>query len=52
MESKYEFKKIDLKNYMCYHSNHIMRAWDRDIDVDFSDILLDEKLYKKNLKIF
>ena len=23
-----------------------MRAWDRDIDVDFSGVLLDEKLYK------
>ena len=22
-----------------------MRAWDRDINIDFSDILLDEKLY-------
>ena len=24
-----------------------MRAWDIDIDNDFSDILLDEKLYKE-----
>ena len=24
-----------------------MRAWGRDIDIEFSDILLDEKLYKE-----
>ena len=24
-----------------------MRAWDRDIDIYYSDILLDEKLYKE-----
>ena len=25
-----------------------MRAWDGDIEIDFSGILLDEKLYKEN----
>ena len=25
-----------------------MRAWDRDIDIDFSNILLNEKSYKEN----
>ena len=37
MENKDELKEIDIKN------------WDRDID--FSDNLLDEKLYKDKTKI-
>ena len=32
---------------MCYYFDDIMRAWDRDVDIDFSDVLLDEKLYKE-----
>ena len=32
---------------MCYYFADIMKAWDRDIDIDFSGILLDEKLYKE-----
>ena len=44
MESKDEFKKIDIKNHTCYYFDEIMRAWDRDID--FSDILLNEKITK------
>ena len=38
MESKGELKKIDIKN-------HLIRFWDGDID--FSDILLGQKLYKE-----
>ena len=29
-----------------------MGAWDRDIDIDFSNILLDEKSYKENNENF
>ena len=46
MESKDELKEIDIKNCKCYYFDDIIRFWDRDID--FSDILLDEKLYKEN----
>ena len=38
-------KEIDIKNRTCYYSGDIIRLWDRDID--FNDILLDEKLYKE-----
>ena len=47
MERKDELKEIDIKNRTCYYFNDIMRAWDIDIDTDFSDILLDKKLYKE-----
>ena len=48
MESKDELKEIDIKNCMCsYFDDDILRAWVRDIDTDFSGILLGEKLYKK-----
>ena len=47
MENKNELKKIDVKNRMCYYFDDIMRAWNIDIDTDFSGILLDEKLYKE-----
>ena len=43
MESKEELKETDIKNRTCYYCNDIMRV----IDTDFSDILLDEKLYMK-----
>ena len=46
MKSKDKFLKTDIKNCGCYYFNYIIRLWDRDID--FSDILLDEKLYKEN----
>ena len=47
MESKDKLKEIDIKNCMCYYFDDIMRAWDIDIDTDFRDISLDEKLYKE-----
>ena len=50
MESKDEFKKNVIKNGTWYYFDDTIRFWDRD--VGFSDILLDEKLYKKNTKIF
>ena len=46
MESKDKLKKIDIKNRMSYYFDGIIRFWIRDID--FSDILLDEKSYNKN----
>ena len=45
MESKNELKEIDIKNCTCYYFDDIMRAWDRDIDIDFSGILSDEKYF-------
>ena len=45
MESKGELKEIDIKNRTCYYFDDIIRFWDRDVDL--SDILLDEKLYKQ-----
>ena len=47
MERKDELKEIDIKNLKCYYFDDMMRAWDIDIDTDFSSILLDEKLYKE-----
>ena len=47
MESKDELKEIDIKNRTCYYFDDIMRAWDRDIDIDFSGILLDKNLRKE-----
>ena len=45
MESKDEFKKIDNKNRTCYYFDDVMRH----IDINFNDILLDEKSHK-NIK--
>ena len=46
MESKDELNEIDIKNRTWYFDD-IMRACDRDIDIDFSGNLLDEKLYEE-----
>ena len=48
MGCKDELKVIDVRNRTCYYFDHTIRFWDRDID--FIDILLDEKLYKENHK--
>ena len=53
MESKDELKEIHIKNRTCHYFNDITRVMDRDID--FNDILLDEKLYKEkyeNISIY
>ena len=42
MESIDELKKIDIKILTCYYFDDIMRV----IDIDFNNILLDEKSYK------
>ena len=46
MKSKDELKEIDFKNRMFYYVNDIIRFWDRDLE--FSDILLNQKSYKEN----
>ena len=43
MESKDELKEIDLKNGTCYCFDDVMRY----IDINFNNILLDKKSYKK-----
>ena len=48
MESKNELKEIDIKNCTCYYFDDIIKA----IDINFNDMLLDEKLYKEIMKIF
>ena len=45
MENKDELKETDIKNFTCYYFDDIMRVMDRYID--FSDILLDKKIYKE-----
>ena len=47
MESKDELKKIDIKNRTCYYFDDIINA----VDINFNDILLDEKLYE-NIPIY
>ena len=44
VESKNELKEIDIKNCKCYYFDDIMRV----IDINFDNILLDEKLYKNS----
>ena len=43
MESKDELKEIDIKNRTCYYFDNIIK----DVDIYFSDILLDEKFHAK-----
>ena len=42
MESKDELKETDIESLTCYHFDDIMRV----TDIDFNNILLDEKSYK------
>ena len=42
MESEDKLKEIDIRNPTCYYFGDIMRV----IDIDFSDILLNEKSYE------
>ena len=44
MESKYKLKEIDIKSYTRHHFDDLIRCWERD--VEFSNILLDEKSYE------
>ena len=53
MRRKDELKEIGIKNRTCYCFDDMIRFCDRDID--FSDILLDKKLYKEiyeNISIY
>ena len=52
MESKDELKETAIESRTCYYFDDIMKNWDRDIDIDFSSILLDETSYKKIRKYF
>ena len=47
MKSKGEVKEIDNKNRACYYFDDIIK----DIDINFNDILLDEKLYE-NISVY
>ena len=47
MECKDELKEIDIKNRTCYYFNDIIK----DIDINFHNILLDEKLYQ-NVSVY
>ena len=47
MESKDELKEMDIKNLACYYFDDIIN----DIDINFSDIFLDEKLYE-NISVY
>ena len=44
MENKDELKETDIKNYMRYYFDDIIRFWDRDIE--FRDVLLDKNSYE------
>ena len=46
MESKDELKKINIKNRTCYYFDDIIA----DRDNNFDNILLDNKLYKKEMQ--
>ena len=50
MKSKDKLKETDIKNRTGCCFDDIVRFWDRNIE--FSDILLDEKLCKKIRKYF
>ena len=47
MESKNKLKKIDIKNHACYYFDDIINF----IGIDFSDTLLDEKMYE-NISVY
>ena len=40
MENKVELKETDIENRACYYLDDIIRAF----DIDFDNVLLDEKL--------
>ena len=47
MENKDELKEIDIKNRRCYYFDGIIE----DVDIYFSDIFLDKKLYE-NISVY
>ena len=47
MKCKNELKEIDIKYCMCYYFDDIISVCDGGID--FSDILLDKKLFKEKI---
>ena len=48
------WKKVDIKNGTCYYFDDIIIYYMKVADIDFDNILLDEKLYKtyKNILIY
>ena len=49
MESTNKLKETDFKNRMCCYFDSVTRFWNRDIE--FRDILLDEKSYETSENI-
>ena len=47
MKSKNELAEIDIKNRVCYYFDDITHR----TDIDFSNILLDKKLYE-NISVY
>ena len=47
MESKFELKEIFIKNRVCYYFDDIING----TDINFSNILLDKKLYE-NISVY
>ena len=47
MENKDKLKEIDIKNRTCWYFGDIIK----DVDIYFSDILLDEELYE-NISVY
>ena len=47
MESKDKLKEIDIKNHVCYYFGDIING----IDINFSNILIVEKLYE-NISVY
>ena len=50
MERKGELKKIGIENRTCYYFDDIIRAWERDTDIEFSSISSNENLYEEKYK--
>ena len=47
MESRFELKEIFIKNRVCYYFEDIING----TDINFSNILLDKKLYE-NISVY
>ena len=50
MESEDKWKETGIKNRTCYYFDDIIGVMDRESNFEFSDISLDEKLYKEKYK--
>ena len=52
MQSKDKLKEIDVKNCLCYNFDNIIRASDRDIDIDLLVFYQTKNYINKKMKIF